>query len=902
MSEAEHIENANPILLEAKPKHRPWWRKILRLFFWLFGIFIFLLLVLVGLTLFFQDEVKGYVISEVNERVNTKIIVAPKDIDLTIIKTFPDVSVIFKNISALDATTLSKRDTLLKAGSISLGFNIMDLFHENYSIHNITIEDAQLNVWVDEKGRDNYHFLKEANDTLNNDTSHVDFALEKILLKNVLCSYTDKKSKSVYKTDFHTLKFTGDFGKDKYEFETEADFTVAKIFTGNVSYFKGNKGSLNLIMEIDHVSGKYTIKTGKLKLSDLALNVSGNILEQKKNLLLDLALKGDDIDLPAALSLLPASYKSDLAGLESTGEFYVDASIEGLYGDSVSPDINAKFGIGDGATLERKNGSVKLTNISLQGIFSNVKGKDGLQLNAMHASTSKSNFSGSFTIKSFDHPKYEANLSGRIDLAELQNVLQIDTIEETSGLLDLQFTGTGNPAKGNTLTTRDFRAFKTSGSAKLTDAKLKLKGASYAVDSINGKLSFDGNNVTAEGFTAQAGKSDVQIDGSIKNLLGYLFTEREVLDVSGKLSSKNLDLNALLNSEITTDNKQVADTNYQLILPERLRLHLNSSVDHILFRKFEAMDITGDLLLNKQRLTADPISFRSMDGKVSGSGMIDGTREDSLLITCNANIESVNIYKLFYQMENFGQDKDTAITYNNVRGSLSSQVNFASLWGNDLNVNEKKIYTSADISIANGELINFKPLEALSRFIKLDDLKDIKFKSLHNNIEIRNRIISMPKMEINSSAINITMSGTHDFDNNVDYHFIVDLDEIRAKKAKAAKPQNLEFGIEETDGGHRTRLYISMKGYIDTPEIKYDTKGAIQGVKDDLHQEKQNLKSILHNEFGWFKNDSLNSKDKNRKEDRKKDDGGKFILLQDDSPKDKKKKGDEELDDGEDYQ
>lgn len=40
----------------------------------------------------------------------------------------------------------------------------------------------------------------------------------------------------------------------------------------------------------------------------------------------------------------------------------------------------------------------------------------------------------------------------------------------------------------------------------------------------------------------------------------------------------------------------------------------------------------------------------------------------------------------------------------------------------------------------------------------------------------------MPKMEINSSAINISMSGSHDFDNNVDYHFIVDLDEIRAKK------------------------------------------------------------------------------------------------------------------------
>jgi uncharacterized protein involved in outer membrane biogenesis len=898
MAEEEKIENAVPVVHEVKRKSRPWWKRVIRFFTWTFGIFIFLLLVLVGLTYIYQDEVKGYVIAEVNKRVNTTILVDGKDIDLTIIKTFPDVSVIFRNIAALDATGAAKPDTLMKAESISLGFNILDLFHHNYSIHNITIENGKLDLRVDAKGRDNYHFLKETTDTITNDTSHVDFALDNISLVNVVCSYTDKKSKSAYKVDFHELNFSGDFGKDKYEFQTNSDFTIGKIMSSGVSYFKGDPGSFDVVVEIDNLSKNYAIRKGKLKISDLALNVSGNMTEQKKNFLLDLGVKGDDIDLPAALSLLPASYKSDLDRLESSGEFYIDASIKGLYGDTLIPDINASFGINSGATLERKDGSVKLTGISLKGVFSNVKGKDGLQLNSFTASSLKSKFTGSFALTDFDQPHYRADLSGHVDIGELQSVLQLDTIEETSGLLDIQLQASGSPAKGTMLTAKDFRAFKTSGTAKLTGARIKLKGASFPVDSVNGKLSFDGNNVTVEGFTARALKSDIVIDGQVKNLLGYLFTEKEALDISGDLSSTNLDLNSLLYSEKTETKKQAADSNYRLILPERLRLNLNTSIKHVLFRKFEASEIAGSMQLNKQRLTADPISFHSMDGTISGSGMIDGTREDSLLITCNADIENVSIYKLFYQMENFGQDNDTTITYNNVKGNLSSKVNFASLWGNDLNVNEKKIYTDADITIANGELINFRPLEVLSRFIKLDDLKDIKFKSLHNNIEIKNRLISIPKMEINSSAINITMSGTHDFDNNVDYHFIVDLDEIRAKKAKAAKPQNTEFGVEEDDGGHRTRLYITMKGYIGNPDIKYDSKGAFQGFKEDLHDEKQNLKSILHKEFGWFKDDADKKDDKDA---RKKENDGKFILQSDDHPKDKKKKGDENLDDGDDY-
>ncbi|MDQ3109274.1 MAG: hypothetical protein M3R17_05225 [Bacteroidota bacterium] len=904
MTEEENIQNADSKPTHAdgsakpvKTKSRPWWKRILRLFLWTGSIFIFLLLALVGLTYIYQDEVKGYVIDEVNKRVISPILVKPEDIDITIVKTFPDVSVIFNNIAALDATASEKRDTLLKAESISLGFNIMDLFHGNYSIHNIEMENGQINVRVDENGKDNYHFLKETDTTSQADTSHVDFELDKISLRNVVCSYADKKSDAVYKAEFHNLNFTGDFGKDKYDFGTEADFTVEKIMFGKSTYFKNNSGSIDLVIAIDNLTGNYQVSRGKLKIAELALDVTGNFAERNKNYLLDLLVKGDDIDLAAALSLLPSSYTSNIAGLKSTGEFFIDGTIKGLMGDSATPDIITKFGITDG-TLGRNKSTVELHSISMEGIFSNVKGNDGIQITSFKASSEKSKFTGSFLMKNFDRPKYSTKLSGHIDMEELQQVLAIDTIESASGMLDVAFEASGSPAKGNSLTAKDFRTFKTSGSVTFTNGAFKLKGQTFPVDSIGGKLVFDGNNVGAENFKARAGNSDISMDAQVRNLLGYIFTEKEVLDINGKVSCDNLDLNALLNSEKAQTEKS-ADTTYHLVMPDRLRLNLNTAVNHVVFRKFEASEVRGMIRLSNERLTADPVSFRSMDGSFTGSGMIDGTQGDSLLITCSADITSVNIYKLFYQMENFGQEDDTTITCNNVRGNLTSHVNFASLWGNDLNVNEKKIYTDAEVTITNGELINFKPLEALSRFIKLEELKDIKFKSLHNTIEIKNRVISMPKMDIHSSAIDITMYGKHDFDNMVDYHFIVDLDELRSKKVKAAKPENSEFGHEIEDGGHRTRLFISMKGDIDDPQMSYDKNEAVKTVVQDLKQEGKNLKQMLHEEWGLFKND----KDKEDRKDRKKEDEGKFILQQDDNPKpkDKKKKGDENLDDGDDY-
>jgi len=85
-----------------------------------------------------------------------------------------------------------------------------------------------------------------------------------------------------------------------------------------------------------------------------------------------------------------------------------------------------------------------------------------------------------------------------------------------------------------------FSSFKTSGTATLTKVMLRMKDSRFPVDSINGKLSFDGNNVNVAGFTARAAGCDVHIDGTVKNLLGYLFNSKQVLNINGDLSSKNL--------------------------------------------------------------------------------------------------------------------------------------------------------------------------------------------------------------------------------------------------------------------------------------------------------------------------------------------------------------------------
>jgi hypothetical protein len=68
----------------------------------------------------------------------------------------------------------------------------------------------------------------------------------------------------------------------------------------------------------------------------------------------------------------------------------------------------------------------------------------------------------------------------------------------------------------------------------------------------------------------------------------------------------------------------------------------------------------------------------------------------------------------------------------------------------------------------------------------------------------------------------------------------------------------------ENDAENKRSAFILMTGTVDKPIIKYDRKGMKQKIKEDIRNEKQNLKAILKEEFGIFKKDSIKVKESNK--------------------------------------
>jgi hypothetical protein len=418
-------------------------------------------------------------------------------------------------------------------------------------------------------------------------------------------------------------------------------------------------------------------------------------------------------------------------------------------------------------------------------------------------------------------------------------------LESLSGDLALNIFYKGKVKELENLRNGKLNEVHASGNIDISHLNFKLKKNPLAFRDMTGNFMLHDNDLIVKNFCGNISSSDFCFNGTFKNFISFILIPGQSGDFQARVNSKNTDLDELLVNKSASK----GDTSYIMKFNPRLQCEMEVSIDKLHFRRFEAGNIYGRVNLDNQIISGHDLKFNAMGGSIAMNGTINAARHDSISMVYDTKFSNVDITRLFYEIENFDQ---STMTDKNVKGRVSADVQFKSMWSNDLSINSSSVRSTAAITIENGELLNFKPIQRLAKYIHVPDLNDIKFSTLNNNISIVNRKIYIPKMDINSSAINITGNGVHDFDNNIDYHLAILLSDFLGKKAQS---NITEFGEIADDGLGKTKLLLSMKGTVDDPHFAYDRKAAGEKIKNDIAVEKQNLKGILKQEFGLFKSD-----------------------------------------------
>ncbi len=842
-----------------------------------FGIFVFIALLLFAMQRFLGPEVKKIFIAEINKSLTAEVQI--DDVQLSLIRDFPFASVRFSGVRMKEALTPASKNYLLTAGTISLQFNVWDLLRKKYCVKNIRLADVEIAPHIFADGSDNFHFWKASG---VEGSGNLNFELQRITIRNLHIRFTNDASLTFVDAILPGFVAKGNFGNSKYALDLAGNIKVTDFKLDGTSYISQRELNLWLLLEADSNLGLYTIKKGNLETGALKLSTSGSFIYSEKQKQINLDVTATGSTLQEMLSLVPASFTKSLDGYKFRGKGDISAKISGQFGGSSHPGVNLSIDMKDGEITERKSG-ISIKNVSAFAVYNiNQSGEtETLSISNLKAKLGNGFVGGSLMVNGFSSPTIQCNLNANLNLKELQQFLQYKEISAVSGWLKLNLAFNGQISDIKHLVAADFLTSNFNGKGSLEKANLGLKNYGLPISEIQSTFAFNGNDLQINKLLFRVGNSDFNLKGTLGNLLSWFFITNESLDVEGNLVSQRFDWDELSGAQKSTSGE------YQFGLPGDININnLQVRTTNFTFGKFKASNLTASAQMHNKVLSINNISMLTCEGKFTGQTNINAQSEKHSLLQAKAHLEKVNVKTLFSQFNNFGQ---VGLMGQNLEGLISADVIFACSMQNNLNMDLNSIKAHADLIIENGRLVNYSPMQSLSSFLKIEDLNDIRFETLHNQIDIANQIIYIPKMEIKSSALDLQLMGTHTFDNGLEYHFTIALADLVASKFKKRNlgfNNQAEFGPVEEDGRGRTKVFVSLTGTVENPIVKYDKKAMRDKISNDLKAQKVELKLLLKEELKWIQADTLKKAQQLKdKEIQKKQEQGKFVIEWDDDKK-----------------
>lgn len=808
-----------------------------------FKIFLITLLVLVSIlgTLFIYvyqniDQLKKYAITEVNAMLKAEL--KAESIDVTVFKTFPKVSLALNQVSIADPLRSGK--FLLKAQHVFLGFDVYDILNERYRIQLLEADSGELHLYTNKRGSNNYDLLKESSDKKSK-KKPFEFQLNKLSLNRMLLSYEDFSASTFVQSHITSSSFSGSFTEKKFEMAIVLNGQCKELTQGTTKLLRNKKIDINSIMAVDLDKNTFKLVKGEFGVNQLKLQVSGSVRTEKKQTQYDIQFKAGKTSIQDLLSTLPVQLPASFLAYQSNGSVYFDGAIKGISSDTQVPSMNIGFGIENGSLLEPES-KMKIEGIKLKGSFSNGAGKtmstSVIDIPEMSANLAGSNVNGRLNLSNLEAPVLQMNVTGDGSLQNLHAFFKFEDVKEIKG--DLKFTlSVKGEKKGENW---DWSSPFNQGNFNLNMEQLTLNYLTKPIQQVNFQGNINNNKLEIGMAQLKIGQSDLTLNGAIPGFMDFVFGKD--VQLSGALTCKSsvLDVNDLLIYD-SSDPMEEGEKPMDYLL----NLHVNA--DKFVYDKFLANQFKSDITLSPDKISFNQTSMATCGGTFTGKAEWIMANNQYILKSTN-DAKGLKIEELFNEFNNFGQ---TEFTPDNLNGLLTAHTDLMIVWDSKMNLLGKKMVVLSDMTIKNGELKNYEPLSALSKFVDVNELKNLKFSELRNTLTIQNEVLNIPTMDIRNNAINLSLNGTHSFSNLLNYKIKLSLSELIQKRRK---PQVDEFGEEDV----KTRginLYLTISGPLDKLQFKFDRKGAKAQLKQDVKQEKEAVKEILRQEFGVKKDSTL---------------------------------------------
>lgn len=855
-------------------------KKLLKYIAILFGIIIIALIVI---PVFFKDEIVTKVKEIANESVNANIDFG--DFDLSLISSFPNFSFEINNVSVINKAPF-EGDTLAYVGNLNVELDLMSVIGGKYVISSFNVSDVTANAKVLKDGAANWDIAiedttsveePEEEEVVSEEAEEAgDFitGLESFSINNVNVSFVDLQSEMV--TIIKGFNQSGSVimvnDSAQIDIKTGIESILFDLEGERLANNLKFESDVKLAADLDKMG--FSFHENLFKLNELKLGVNG-YMEMPDDMNFDLTLSAKDNKFKDILSLIPASYLTDLEGVKTEGDFSLVSHLSGEMTDEKLPGFDVDFNINN-ASFQYPDLPESVQNINMD---LSVDNKDGIidhtviDLKLFHLDIAGNPIDLKFFMTNVESTQdMKAEVKSKFQLEKLSKAIPVEEGEEYKGAVNADFAFAG---KLSDIEKEVYDNFKADGSIIFDNLLYKSPDLPTTIIK-TGYLNFSPHYFEVSNFDMRIGESDLVANGRVDNILPYVFHDSTIVG-SFSINSNYFNLDELMVEDSTEveepaddevsaaiqNAEGVNDSTYEeptevIEIPKNVDFVLNSN-----FKKIDMEDMPIDDFKGQIKLKDGIAYFRDASMKVyDGTIKVDGEYNTSDLAHPSTSLDlSIDKMEIKQAYMAFNTVQKAVPIAKKAEGQFHTDLTFTTELDDTLGpiyetMNGKGFLSTTNLGFAETDM--WKKMMDLLK-IKKEKFDKIKAEDIKIYYRFVNGKLETDPFKLNMGKIKGEVSGYTTFDSEIDYKYALQIprEELGSAANNAA---SFAEGLAGKNGidlslGEYVNVDVLVTGSMDDPKYKVIPAGtsgeksmkdqAKEAVKENIDDAKEKAKEEL---------------------------------------------------------
>ncbi|MGB7785146.1 MAG: AsmA-like C-terminal region-containing protein [Salinimicrobium sp.] len=810
----------------------------------IFGIVLGVLLLILFLTpIIFESQLKDLVRKTLNDNFNAQVAFA--DINLSLFRHFPDATLKIEELSIINNAPF-EGDTLAYSDEIALQMGIGQLFKgsgESMKVDALSINNAVVNIKLDSLGNNNYDIAVKDSTATSSNGGGFSFDVQHYEINNSRVNYRDEGAKIHLLLEELNHEGTGDFSAAVSNLSTTSSALIS-LNMDEVNYLNRNKLKLDADFKMDLDKMRYTFLENEAMINQLPLTFDGYVQVNEDNNAMDISFKTPTSSFKNFLAIIPEEYSKNIEDVQTQGDFVVNGYIRGIVDELHIPKMKIN--------IASQNASFKYPDLPKAvediTIAAEVVNETGLaedtyvNIDNLNFRIDRDAFRASGKLKNLtENMLVNMAINGTINLANISRAYPLELEQDLNGIVTADLSTSFDM---NSVENEQYQNVKSSGTASIKNFSYASPEIPNEIKLANADLKFNSGNVTLENSVLTTGQTDLALQGSIQNFMGYLFTDQ---DLKGNFTarSKTFSVNDFMvkktpseKGEPETTNKPAPTGEDAIRIPSFLDARLDFQANRVLYDNLVLENTKGVLLIADETATLENVTSSIFGGNIALNGKVS-TKEATPNFAMKLNLNAINIAQAFKDMELL---RNLAPIATALKGSLSTDIDLHGNLNDDLTPRLQTLAGNAlaEILGARVDPTQTPLLAQLNQQLKFVDLNDLNLKDLKTQLKFNDGQVEVAPFDFNIKGIKGRASGSHGFDMNMNYNVALAVPAKYLGDQISSSLANLSSQAKDT---MTVALPIDIKGSFQNPAISLNVQQAVNNLTQRIiASQKENLK------------------------------------------------------------